>query len=44
VENVAYIFKRLDFAKFSPVRFFIFRGDKTPYGCLPVATAKMTQR
>ena len=44
LENVAYILKRPDFAKLSPVKFFILRGDETLFGYLPVATAKTTQR
>jgi serine protease Do len=44
LENVAYILKRPDFAKLSPVKFFILRGDETLYGYLPVAAVKTAQR
>ena len=42
-ENVLYIVSRSDFASFSPVKFFLLRGNETLYGYLPV-TAKPTQQ
>ena len=44
LDNVAYILKRPDFAKLSPVKFLILRGDETLFGYLPVAAAKTMQR
>jgi serine protease Do len=37
LENVIYILNRSDFAEFSPVKFFILRGNETLYGHLAVA-------
>lgn len=36
LDNVAYVLKRPDLSSFSPVKFFILRGNETLYGYLPL--------
>ena len=44
LENVAYILKRPDFERLSPIKFFILRGDETLYGFFSVPATKTAQR
>ena len=40
LENVEYVLKHKDFEDFSPVKFYVLRGDQTLFGHLRIASAK----